>query len=170
MVKAIQTHSGETEDHTKETTEITTKGPEFEMLSQDMKMPQCYFRDMLVNKHEMTLCDLGSSVGIMLRVVFEKLHLPFEPMAMCLELGDNSIHYPVGIAEDAPVKVGEIKFDINGERSVFKFQPRFEACNMFNVKYIPPHLALSRKSQRGRKRRRSMKLLHPSRPKNNASM
>jgi hypothetical protein len=31
--KATQTHSGEMEDHTKETTKITTEGPEFEMPS-----------------------------------------------------------------------------------------------------------------------------------------
>jgi hypothetical protein len=98
---------------------------------------------------------------------------------MCLELGDNSIRYPLGIAEDVPVKVGhhfipidfvvlemgerekpplilgrpflktmgatidvgkgEIKFDINGERSSFKFQPRLEVCNTIKVKYVPPH-------------------------------
>jgi hypothetical protein len=40
------------------------------------------------------------------RDVFEKLRLPLEPMGMCLELGDNSIRYPLGIAEDVPVKVG----------------------------------------------------------------
>jgi hypothetical protein len=54
-VMAIQTHSGEMEDHTKKTTKITTEGPEFEMSSQYMKMPPHYFRDMLANKHEMTL-------------------------------------------------------------------------------------------------------------------
>jgi hypothetical protein len=37
MTKATQTHSGEMEDHTKETTRITTKGPEFEMSSHYMK-------------------------------------------------------------------------------------------------------------------------------------
>jgi hypothetical protein len=93
---------------------------------------------------------------------------------MCLELGDNSIRYPLGIAEDVPVKVehhfvvlemgerekpplilgrpllktvgatidvdkGEIMFDINGERSSFKFRPRLEACNMNEVKDVPPH-------------------------------
>jgi hypothetical protein len=98
------------------------------------------------------------------RDVFEKLRLPLEPTGMCLELGDNSIRYPLGIAEDVPVKVGhhfipadfvvlemgerekpplilgrpflntvgatinvgkgEIMFDINGERSSFKFRPR----------------------------------------------
>jgi hypothetical protein len=40
------------------------------------------------------------------RYVFEKLRLPLEPMGMCLELGDNSIRYPLGIAEDVPMKVG----------------------------------------------------------------
>jgi hypothetical protein len=39
------------------------------------------------------------------RDVFEKLHLPLEPTGMCLELGENSICYPLGIAEDVPVKV-----------------------------------------------------------------
>jgi hypothetical protein len=35
--KATQTHSGAMEDHTKETTKITTEGPEFEMSSHYMK-------------------------------------------------------------------------------------------------------------------------------------
>jgi hypothetical protein len=124
-------------------------------------------------KFEKALCDLGASVSVMPRDVFEKLLLPLEPTSMCLELGDNSIRYPLGIAEDVPVKVGhhfipvnfvvlemgerekpplilgmpflktvgatidvgkgEIMFDINGERSSFKFRPRIEACNMIEV-------------------------------------
>jgi hypothetical protein len=32
---------------------------------------------------------------------------------------------------------GEIMFDINGERSSFKFRPRIEACNMIGVKEEP---------------------------------
>jgi hypothetical protein len=40
------------------------------------------------------------------RDVFEKLHLPLEPTGMCLELGDNFIRYPLGIAEDVPMKLG----------------------------------------------------------------
>jgi hypothetical protein len=55
---------------------------------------------------EKALCDLGESVSVTPRDVFEKLHLPLELMGMCLELGDNSIRYPLGIAEDVPVKVG----------------------------------------------------------------
>jgi hypothetical protein len=57
-------------------------------------------------KCEKALCDLGASVSVMPRDVFEKLCLPLEPMSMCLELGDNSIRYPLGITEDVPVKVG----------------------------------------------------------------
>jgi predicted aspartyl protease len=57
-------------------------------------------------KFEKALCDLGASVSVMPRDVFEKLRLPLEPTSMCLELGDNSIRYPLGIAEDVPVKVG----------------------------------------------------------------
>jgi hypothetical protein len=57
-------------------------------------------------KFEKALCDLGASVSIMPRDVFEKLCLRLEPTGMCLELGDNSIRYPLGITEDVPVKVG----------------------------------------------------------------
>ena len=54
------------------------------------------------------LCDLGASVSVMPRDVFEKLRLPEpEPTAMCLELADNSVRYPLGIAKDVPVKIGE---------------------------------------------------------------
>jgi hypothetical protein len=130
-------------------------------------------------KFEKALCDLGASVSVMPRDVFEKLRLPLEPTGMCLELGDNSIHYPLGIAEDVPVKVGHhfilvdfvvlemgerekppliigrpflktvgatinvgkggINFDINGEKSSFKFRPCLEVCNMIEVKYVPPY-------------------------------
>jgi hypothetical protein len=104
------------------------------------------------------------------------------------EMGDNSIRYPLGIAEDVPVKVrhhfmpvdfvvlemgqrekpplilgrpfvktvgatidvgkGEIKFDINGERSSFKFRPHLKVCNMIKVKYIPPHRHTVKKEPR----------------------
>jgi hypothetical protein len=74
-------------------------------------------------------------------------------MAMCLELGDNSIHYPVGIAKDAPVKVGEIKFNIYGERSAFNFQPLLEVCNSSMLNMFRLIVALSGKSWRRRKQR-----------------
>jgi hypothetical protein len=134
------------------------------------------------------------------RDVFEKLRLPLEPTGMCLELGDKSIRYPLGIAEDVPMKVehhfipvdfvvlemgerekpplilgrpflktvgatidvgkGEIMFDINGERSSFKFRPRLEACNMIEVKNVPPHRRIVKKEPRekeGLKKKKELK-------------
>jgi hypothetical protein len=122
------------------------------------------------------------------RDMFEKLRLPLEPMGMCLELGDNSIRFPLGIAEDVPVKVehhfipvdfvvlemgerekpplilgrpflktmgatidvgkAEINFDINGEKSSFKFRPCLEVCNMIEVKYVPPHCRVVKEEPR----------------------
>jgi hypothetical protein len=139
-------------------------------------------------KFEKALCDLGASVSVMPRDVFEKLRLPLEPTGMCLELGANSIRYPLGIAEDVPVKVGhhfisvdfvvlemgesekpplilgrpflktvgatidvgkgEINFDINGEKSSFKFRPRLEVCNMIKAKYVPPQRCIVKEEPR----------------------
>jgi hypothetical protein len=127
------------------------------------------------------------------RDMFKKLHLPELVLAaMCLELGDNSIRYPLGIAVDVPMKVGhyfipfdfvvlemgereklplilgwpflktvgatievgkgEIKFNINSERSSFKFQPHFKVCNMIKVKYIPHHRHFSKEEPRKKER------------------
>jgi hypothetical protein len=64
-------------------------------------------------KFEKALWDLRASVSVMPRDVFEKLCLPLEPTGMCLELGDNSILYPLDIAEDMPVKVGHHLIHVN---------------------------------------------------------
>jgi hypothetical protein len=59
-------------------------------------------------------CDLRASVCVMPRDVFQKLCPPeLEPTAMCLELGDNSIRYPLGITVDVPVKVGHHFIPVN---------------------------------------------------------
>ncbi|KAJ1288533.1 hypothetical protein BS78_02G096200 [Paspalum vaginatum] len=55
---------------------------------------------------DQALYDLGASVSVMPNVVFDKLmHATHAPTAMCLQLADQSICYPVGIAEDIPVKI-----------------------------------------------------------------
>jgi hypothetical protein len=54
------------------------------------------------------LCDLGASVSVMPKVVFDKLHhSKLVPTLMCLQLADQSICYPIGIAYDIPVKIRE---------------------------------------------------------------
>jgi hypothetical protein len=45
---------------------------------------------------------------------------------------------------------GEIMFDINGERSSFKFRPRLEVCNMIEVKNVPPHRRIVKEEPRNK--------------------
>jgi hypothetical protein len=128
-------------------------------------------------KFEKALCDLGTSLSLMPRDVFEKLHLPLEPTGMCLELGDDSIRYALGIAKDVPVMVGHHFIHVDfvvlemGEREKppfilgrpflkavgatidvgkgeIKFDINGERCNMIKVKYIPPHHRIVKEEQR----------------------
>nr|CAI64480.1 OSJNBa0032N05.17 [Oryza sativa Japonica Group] len=52
------------------------------------------------------LCDLGVSVSVMPKDVFDKLNFTvLAPTPMRLQLAGSSVHYPAGIAEDVPVKI-----------------------------------------------------------------
>jgi hypothetical protein len=54
---------------------------------------------------DQALCDLGASVSVMPNV-FDKLnYMVLIPTPMRLQLADSSVRYPVGIAEDVPIKV-----------------------------------------------------------------
>ena len=54
------------------------------------------------------LCDLRASVSVMPCHIFTSLNLPeLEPTGMCLELADQSVRFPDGIAEDVPVQIGD---------------------------------------------------------------
>jgi hypothetical protein len=58
---------------------------------------------------ENVLCDLGASVSVMPKVVFDKLnYTSLSPTTMCLQLADQLIRYPAVIAEDIPVRVRDI--------------------------------------------------------------
>jgi hypothetical protein len=55
---------------------------------------------------ENALCDLGANVSIMPKVVFDKLnYTSLSPTTMCLQLADQSVRYPAGIAEDISLRV-----------------------------------------------------------------
>jgi hypothetical protein len=55
---------------------------------------------------ENALCDLGASVSVMPKVVIDKLnYTSLSPTIMCLQLADQSVCYPAGIAEDIPMRV-----------------------------------------------------------------
>ena len=52
------------------------------------------------------LCDLGASVSVLPKSVFDRLNFTnLEPTTMTLQLADSSVRYPVGIAQDIPVKI-----------------------------------------------------------------
>ena len=52
------------------------------------------------------LCDLGASVSVMPKDVFDKLnYTTLSPTPMQLQLADSTVRYPAGIAEDIPVKI-----------------------------------------------------------------
>ncbi|XP_066166989.1 uncharacterized protein [Oryza sativa Japonica Group] len=55
---------------------------------------------------DQALCDLGASVRVMPKDVFDKLNfIVLAPTPMRLQLADSSVCYPAGIAEDVPVKI-----------------------------------------------------------------
>jgi len=52
------------------------------------------------------LCNLGASVSVMLKVVYDRLnHHVLAPTAMYLQLANQSVRYPAGIAENILVKI-----------------------------------------------------------------
>jgi hypothetical protein len=55
---------------------------------------------------ENVLCDLGASVSVMPKKVFDKIdYSTLTPTSMCLQLAGQSVLYPVGIAENILVKI-----------------------------------------------------------------
>src|SRR5664279_1505777 len=54
------------------------------------------------------LCDLGASVSLMPRTIFERMGVgELKPTRMTLQLADSSVRLPLGIVEDVPVLVGK---------------------------------------------------------------
>jgi hypothetical protein len=52
------------------------------------------------------LCDLGASVSVMPKKVFDKLNYStLTPTSMCLQLADQFVRYPAGVAENISVKI-----------------------------------------------------------------
>jgi hypothetical protein len=52
------------------------------------------------------LCDLGASVSVMPKEVYDKLNFhALTPTGLRLQLADQTVRYPTGIAEDVPVKI-----------------------------------------------------------------
>ncbi|XP_066162189.1 uncharacterized protein [Oryza sativa Japonica Group] len=71
-----------------------------------------------------TLCDLGASISVIPKDVFDKLNFTvLTPTPMRLQLADSSVRYPARIAEDVPVKIWDffipvdfVVLDMNTEK------------------------------------------------------
>jgi hypothetical protein len=77
-------------------------------MSPEKKDPGCPTIDCSIGDQHFdnALCDLGASVSVMPKSVLDKLqHAKIVPTSMCLQLADQSLHYPIGIAEDIPVNI-----------------------------------------------------------------
>jgi hypothetical protein len=72
------------------------------------KDPWCLTIDCSIRSQnfENVLCDLRVSVSVMPKKVFDKLNYStLTPTSMCLQLANQSVRYPAGIAENIPVKI-----------------------------------------------------------------
>ena len=59
-----------------------------------------------VKHFEQCLCDLGASVNIMPKVIYEELqYLALSPTTMLVQLADSFVQYPEGIAKHIFVRV-----------------------------------------------------------------
>jgi len=79
-------------------------------LPEKKKDPGCPTIDCSIGTHhfEHALCDLGASVSVMPKVIFDKLtHAVLSPTSIHLQLADQSIRHPAGVAENIPVKIRE---------------------------------------------------------------
>nr|GEZ38766.1 reverse transcriptase domain-containing protein [Tanacetum cinerariifolium] len=71
------------------------------------------------------LADLGASINLMPLSIWKKLSLPeLTPTRMTLELADQSITHPKGVAEDVFVKVGKFYFLTDFVVVDFEVDPR----------------------------------------------
>jgi hypothetical protein len=80
------------------------------------KDPRCPTIDCSIESEnfENALCDLRASVSVMPKKVFDKLSYSTPTLtSMCLQLADQSVRYPVGIAENISVKIQNIFIPID---------------------------------------------------------
>ena len=83
-------------------------------------MIRCSIFDQQYNR---ALCDLGASINIMPKVIFEQLQYPtLSPTMMYVQLADSSIQYPEGKIKNMLVRVKNsfvladfVVFDMEGD-------------------------------------------------------
>ena len=82
------------------------------------------------------LCDLGASVSVMPKAVFDQLnYTELTPTSMQLQLADSSVRHPEGIAEDVPVRVRDffvpvdfVVLDMDNQKETRTTVPQYSRC------------------------------------------
>jgi hypothetical protein len=78
-------------------------------------------------KFKNTLCDLGASVSLMPRSIFERLGIgDLKQTNISLQMADGSVRLPIGILEGIPIQVEKLFIPID-----------FIVCDMKEDPYIP---------------------------------
>jgi Aspartyl protease len=78
-------------------------------------------------KFKNALCDLGASVSLMPRSVFERLGIrDLKQTNISLQMADGSVRLPIGILEGIPIQVGKFFIPID-----------FVVCDMKEDLFIP---------------------------------
>ena len=78
-----------------------------QQLPKKKKDPGCptIRRSIGAQSFDKALCDLGASVNVMPKIVFDQLNYSvLTPTPMQLQLADSSLRHPEGIAEDVPLR------------------------------------------------------------------
>ena len=74
-------------------------------VQEDLGVPMISY-SIYIKHFERCLCDLGASVNIMPKVIYEELQYPaLSPTTMLIQLADSTIRYPEGIAEHIFIRV-----------------------------------------------------------------
>jgi hypothetical protein len=81
--------------------------------------------------------DLGASVSVMAKVIYDKLsHDSLVPTSMHLQLADQSIHCPVRITEDVPVRIRNSFVSVDFvvlEMDIYRQTPLFLAMPFLSI-------------------------------------
>jgi hypothetical protein len=102
------------------------------MSPEKKKDPRCPTIDCSIRDQHFdnALCDLGASVNVMPKSIFDKLqHAKIVPTSMCLQLADQSLCYPIGIAKDIPVNIRGFFIPVDFVVSLILRRPFWRTAN-----------------------------------------
>nr|ABA95986.1 Zinc knuckle family protein [Oryza sativa Japonica Group] len=94
---------------------------------------------------DQALCDLGASVSVMPKDIFDKLNFTvLAPIPMHLQLADSSIRYPAGIVEDVLVKIRDFFIPVDFVVLVEVEPPKTDSLVKFMQNFLEKETTMPR--------------------------